>query len=87
VHIRATHMGLKPHVCTVEGCGQAYGHKHLLVRHMRTHNRDTVEDERPRKRARKDVTDALLGGMSNVNIDELADADIGSDRPLQSESS
>jgi hypothetical protein len=54
---------------------------------MRTHNRDTVEDERPRKRARKDVTDALLGGMSNVNIDELADADIGSDRPLQSESS
>jgi hypothetical protein len=33
VHYRTVHLGLKPFECV---CGQSFGHKHLLQRHLRT---------------------------------------------------
>eukprot|EP01045_Picozoa_sp_COSAG04_P038572 COSAG04_NODE_10403_length_779_cov_2.213235_2_plen_86_part_01 len=36
-HHRTVHLKLKPHACPVEGCNKAYGHKHLLKKHMKMH--------------------------------------------------
>jgi hypothetical protein len=37
VHIRVTHLGLRPYVCTFPGCEQSFAYKHLLNRHLHTH--------------------------------------------------
>ena len=46
VHIATVHEGRKPYGC--EACGRTFGHKHLLVRHRRIHERQEGADP-PRK--------------------------------------
>ncbi|RDB25312.1 Transcription factor IIIA [Hypsizygus marmoreus] len=33
-HANVTHLGRRDHVCPHDGCGRAYGYKHLLHRHL-----------------------------------------------------
>jgi len=37
-HINAIHLGLRPYVCKVEGCGSAFGYSSTLKNHMRVHD-------------------------------------------------
>lgn len=44
VHHQTAHLALRPYACTYEGCDHAYGHKHLLQRHVgRAHHRHEEE--------------------------------------------
>ena len=38
VHIKSFHLNVRPFACTVPLCGATFAHKHLLVRHRRTHD-------------------------------------------------
>ena len=45
-HHAITHLGRRDFVCTVEGCGRAFGYKHILQRHQaRGHSHDRAEAE------------------------------------------
>ena len=45
-HHAITHLGKRDFVCTADGCGRAFGYKHLLQRHQaRGHDNDRAEDE------------------------------------------
>lgn len=44
-HHAITHLGKRDFVCTVDGCGRAFGYKHLLQRHQaRGHGSGYAED-------------------------------------------
>ncbi|KAF8070415.1 hypothetical protein FPV67DRAFT_1018750 [Lyophyllum atratum] len=44
-HTNITHLGHRDHVCHHEGCGQAYGYKHLLLRHLaKSHSTMSTDD-------------------------------------------
>jgi general transcription factor IIIA len=46
MHHAITHLGRRDFVCTVEGCGRAFGYKHILQRHQaRTHVNDRAGSE------------------------------------------
>lgn len=45
VHIKTTHLKHKPFACDV--CDSRFGHKHLLVRHKRIHDREQQESGEP----------------------------------------
>ena len=46
MHHAITHLGLRDFVCAVEGCGRAFGYKHILQRHQaRRHSKDSVNTE------------------------------------------
>ncbi|KAJ3090309.1 Strongly-conserved Zn-finger binding protein (TFIIIA) [Quaeritorhiza haematococci] len=68
VHIRSVHEGLRPHVCTTEGCGARFAHKHLLVRHRRLHQRQEeasgasgAEDNAGTRKGKKKAGDVITG--------------------------
>ena len=43
-HHAITHLGKRDFVCTVEGCGRAFGYKHILQRHQaRGHGNANIE--------------------------------------------
>jgi general transcription factor IIIA len=45
-HHAITHLGRRDFVCAVEGCGRAFGYKHILQRHQaRRHSKDSVDAE------------------------------------------
>ena len=62
-HHGITHLGRRDFVCAVEGCGRAFGYKHILQRHQaRQHSNDqhhadadgeSSEAERPQHKKRK----------------------------------
>ncbi|KAJ7647532.1 transcription factor iiia [Roridomyces roridus] len=37
-HNNVTHLGRRDHICPREGCGQTFGYKHLLQRHLAKHD-------------------------------------------------
>jgi uncharacterized Zn-finger protein len=43
VHLATVHEKIKPYTC--EKCKKSFGHKHLLVRHRRTHEREHESEE------------------------------------------
>ncbi|KAG6813740.1 hypothetical protein H0H92_007692 [Tricholoma furcatifolium] len=44
-HKNVTHLGRRDHICPHDGCGQSYGYKHLLQRHLaRAHNTTSADD-------------------------------------------
>ena len=50
-HHAITHLGKRDFVCTVDGCGRAFGYKHILQRHQarghgNVHNEDDEDAER-----------------------------------------
>lgn len=49
IHIRVDHLGLKPFVCTVDGCHETFAYKHKMVRHTRSHREpdNSVQQARP----------------------------------------
>ena len=45
-HHAITHLGKRDFVCTVDGCGRAFGYKHILQRHQaRGHGNGRAEDD------------------------------------------
>lgn len=46
VHTNTTHLNIRPFVC--QQCDKTYGYKHLLQRHLQTHERE-VEVKKPKK--------------------------------------
>jgi general transcription factor IIIA len=43
-HHTITHLGRRAFVCVVEGCGRAFGYKHILQRHQaRRHDKDSAK--------------------------------------------
>ena len=45
-HHAITHLGRRDFICSVEGCGRAFGYKHILQRHQaRRHNKGCVRAE------------------------------------------
>ena len=44
VHYKVNHMDETPHVCPILGCGKQFGYKHVLERHVATHDAKTIED-------------------------------------------
>ena len=47
-HHAISHLGRRDFVCSVEGCGRAFGYKHILQRHQarqHTHNRTAAEED------------------------------------------
>ncbi|KAF5385936.1 hypothetical protein D9615_002293 [Tricholomella constricta] len=45
-HTNIIHLGRRDHICFHEGCGQAYGYKHLLRRHLaKAHDTTAAEDD------------------------------------------
>ncbi|XP_055589139.1 zinc finger protein ZFMSA12A-like isoform X1 [Uranotaenia lowii] len=48
IHVRTVHQGLKPYECQV--CGTCFGKKHHLNRHMKSHIRDGLWTQEPRRR-------------------------------------
>lgn len=63
VHTRTVHLGEKPFTCNYEGCGQKFSYKHLLERHLKTHDptNNSDEDLKPQRKKMK-VADQILGG-------------------------
>ncbi|KAJ3183244.1 hypothetical protein HDU85_002270 [Gaertneriomyces sp. JEL0708] len=61
VHIRTAHQQLKPFQCEHTGCKALFAHKHLLVRHHRTHEGPVQRKQRKDRIPRPDVLQLLTG--------------------------
>ncbi|KAG6920025.1 hypothetical protein DXG01_010093 [Tephrocybe rancida] len=47
-HTNVTHLGRRDHVCPHDSCGQTYGYKHLLQRHLaKAHNTTSADEDTP----------------------------------------
>jgi len=83
-HHAITHLGQRDFVCVVEGCGRAFGYKHILQRHQaRRHSDDlakATEDEEPsdverpqsKKRRAQSPDTSIINEITGVAYEERA---------------
>ena len=61
LHVQTVHEKSKPFVCEWEGCGQSFGFKKVLQRHLLTHTQPAPPRERKKTPKQPDLLDELAG--------------------------
>jgi general transcription factor IIIA len=97
-HHAITHLGRREFVCAAEGCGRAFGYKHILQRHQaRRHSNDRAEAngqhndadgessevEQPRPKKQKTRHEPSPGTSTINEITGVAYAERAARRPVQ----
>jgi len=71
VHLRASHEGLRPFICTIEGCTKDFKHKYQLDKHLNNHDKEVETDEvkvnKKRKIDKKEIVINSIIGLPSYS--------------------